>query len=44
MRYLEDEDGNILGTVTEESAVCGAVNWHADVHVTAKTRSHSVSF
>ena len=42
--YLEDEDGNILGTVTEESAVCGAVNWIVDVHVTTNTHSHSVNF
>ena len=44
VRYPEDEDGNILGTVTEEPAVCGAVDWHADVQVTTKTHSHSVSF
>ena len=44
VRYLEDEDGNILGTVTEESAVCGAVDWHSDVQVTTKTHCHSVSF
>ena len=40
VRYLED----IFGTVTEESGVCGAVNWHADVHVTTKIHSHSVNF
>ena len=44
VRFLEDEDGNILGTVTEKPAVCGAVDWHADVQVTTKTHSHSVSF
>ena len=44
VRFLEDEDGNILGTVTEEPAVCGAVDWHADVQVTTKIHSHSVSF
>ena len=44
VRYLEDEDGNILGTVTEEPAVCGAVDWHADIQVTTKTHSHSVNF
>ena len=26
VRYLEDEDDNLLGTVTEEPMVCGAVN------------------
>ena len=44
VRYLEDEDYNILGTVTEEPMVCGAVNWHADVQVTTTTHSRSVKF
>ena len=43
VRCLEEED-SILGTVSEEPAVCGAVNWHADVQVTTKTHSHSVNF
>ena len=44
VRYLEDEDDNILGTVTEERMVCGAVNWHVDVQVTTTTHRRSVKF
>ena len=44
VRYLEDEDDNVLGTVTEEPRMCGAVNWHADVQVTTTTHSRSVKF
>ena len=39
VRYLEDEDDNVLGTVTEELMMRGAVNWHADVQVTTTTQS-----
>ena len=44
VRYLDDEDDNLLGTVTEEPIVCGAMNWHADVQVTTTTHSRSVNF
>ena len=44
VRYLDDEDDNVLGTATEEPMVCGAVNWHADVQVTTTTHSRSVNF
>ena len=43
IRYLEDEDDNVLGTVTKEPMLHGAVNWHADVQATTTTHS-SVKF
>ena len=44
VRYLEDEDDNVLGTVTDEPMMRGAVNWHADDQVTTTTHSRSVNF
>ena len=44
VRYLDDEDDNLLGTVTEEPMVCGAVNWHADLQVTTTTHSRFMKF